>query len=100
MSIETDDYLGGWELIADYPGDFSKWAYRKRDGDLSPLRVIADVDDRRGHARALYTSVYGPTSVLIRGNLGGGQTGHLRAVLAAETWMGEHPWGAKPPNQW
>jgi hypothetical protein len=84
-----------WEQIACYD-TFVKWAYYKRDGNISPLRVIATLDEERGHWQVLYTSVYGPPNYVIRGNLG--KNGRTLAIAHARKWMNENRYGAAPPK--
>lgn len=90
------DFLGGWEQLCDYD-TFVKWGYFNRDGDCTPYRVIADLDERRGHWRVVFTSTYGG-SYLIAGNLG--LAGRLKAVVMAQNWMHANKWGCPPPNQY
>jgi hypothetical protein len=84
-----------WEKIADYDV-FVKWAYRKNDGSMSPLRVIAHLDERRGQWAVHYASVWGPPNYLIRGNLG--KAGRVKAIAFALDFIDEHPYGAAPPR--
>lgn len=90
----SDTFLGGWGLLFE-SDTFTKWAYWNRDGDITPYRVIADLDESRGHFRVVFTSTYGG-SYLIAGNLG--KSGRLKAVLLAQQWMHENRWGCSPPT--
>jgi len=82
----------GWHKIADYP-TFKKYQYKD-----TPYRVIADLDESRGHWRALFTSWYGGESYLIAGNLGKG--GKWQAVAAAKQFMQENDNGCPPPGEY
>lgn len=81
----------GWHKIADYP-TFVKFQYSD-----SPYRVVVDLDESRGHWRALFTSWYSGTAYNIRGNNGGGSAGRMMALAAARNWMDERPTGCPPP---
>jgi hypothetical protein len=83
----------GWHKIADYD-TFVKWQY----GD-TPYRVIVDLDENRGHYRAVFTSWYPGKSYLIRGNCGGDSKGRMLALTAAMNWMEEHKYGCPPPGE-
>ncbi|QCC48114.1 hypothetical protein [Halobellus limi] len=85
-----DEYLGGWHKVADYPG-FVKYQYKD-----SPYRVIADLDEQRGHYRVLFTSVYGTDSYLVKGNLG--KDGSLKSIVIAEQFMAQNKWGCPSPR--
>jgi len=83
----------GWHKVCDVPG-FIKWRYKD-----SPYRVIADLDESRGHYRALFTSHFPGESYRIRGNCGGGSAGRMMAVAAAQNWMDDHANGCPPPGE-
>jgi hypothetical protein len=83
----------GWHKLADTEG-FVKWQYSD-----SPYRVVADLDDTRGHWRALFTSWYDGPSYQIRGNCGGGSGGRMMAMAAAKNWMEDHANGCPPPGE-
>ena len=89
-SVDT----GNWEQITNLP-TFKKWKY-----GTSPYRVIADLEEGRGHWRALFVSVYGTDSYLIAGNLGSGDTGRLQAVGHAKQFMMENKYGCPPPGDY
>jgi hypothetical protein len=85
--------MENWHKIADFDG-FVKYQYRE-----SPYRVIADLDESRGHWRALFTSAYGPPNYSIRGNCGGGPSGRMMALAAAKNWMDKNANGCPPPKE-
>lgn len=84
--------IGGWHKLCDYD-DFVKWAYKE-----SPYRLIADLDDRRGHWRVVFCSTYDSGSYLVKGNLG--KSGRIKALIHANSFMHENPWGCPPPNRY
>ena len=83
-----------WRQICNADG-FVKWRYKD-----TPYRVIADLDESRGHYRALFTSVYGTDSYVISGNLGGGSTGMMKAITEAEKFMTTNANGCPPPGEY
>ncbi len=84
--------MSNWIQTTDVP-DFKKWGYID-----SPYRVIAQKNDR-GHWEALFTSAYGPPNKLIRGNLGGGKGGEIKATATARQFMEENKFGCAPPAE-
>jgi hypothetical protein len=87
---ETPD---GWHQLTNVPR-FLKWQYKD-----SPYRVIADFEEGRGHWRALFTTTFDGPGYLIRGNCGGGESGMLKAVVAANQFMQENENGCPPPSK-
>ena len=83
----------GWHEITNVH-EFVKWQYSD-----SPYRVVADLDESRGHWRALFTTWYGGQSYTIRGNCGGGPAGRMKALAAAKNWMEKHSNGCPPPGE-
>lgn len=83
----------GWHKIASHPL-FLKWQYAD-----SPYRVVADLDEDRGHWRALFVTWYGGASYQIRGNCGGGDLGRMKAIAAAKNWMKDNANGCPPPSK-
>lgn len=53
----------------------------------------------RGHWKVLFTSVYGSEARMIRGNLGGGRTGKMKAKAVAKQFFAKYPYGCPPPNE-
>jgi hypothetical protein len=84
----------GWHLLADC-GEFVKWQYSD-----SPYRVVADLDESSGHWRAIFTSWYPGPAYQIRGNCGGGSSGRMKAIAAAQKWMEDNATGCPPPGQY
>lgn len=83
----------GWHRITNLE-DFIKWQYED-----SPYRIIA-FQSNRGHWKTLFTSWYGSDSYLIRGNLGGGKTGRMKAVASAKKFMDKNSNGCPPPGEY
>jgi len=83
---------GNWKLVFE-SDDFLKWQYK--DG---PYRVVA-FQSNRGHWKALFTSIYNVDSYLIKGNLGGGRTGRMKAKVLAKEFMKENKYGCEPPGE-
>ncbi|MFC6953743.1 hypothetical protein [Halorubellus litoreus] len=80
----------GWHKIAEFP-DIVKWQYKD-----SPYRVVVHKNGR-GHYEARFTSWFNGASYRIIGNCGGDEFGRLKAIVKAEAWMNEHPYGCAPP---
>lgn len=90
----TDNTPSGWHKIADYD-TFIKWQYQD-----TPYRVVATINEERGHWFATFTSSFSRSaSSLIRGNLGGGRAGRRKAVAAATNFVEEHSNGCPPPGE-
>lgn len=84
---------GGWQMVSSVEG-FLKWQYKE-----TAYRVIADLDEERGHWRVLFTSVYGGY-YNVAGNLGGSQRGMMKATTEARAFMEENKNGCPPPSEY
>lgn len=89
----TEEVPDGWHQLTNVEG-FLKWQYKD-----TPYRVIAYFYEERGHWRAIFTTTYTGTH-LIRGNCGGGESGMLKATLAAKEFMRENDNGCPPPEEY
>lgn len=81
-----------WKKVCEYE-DFIKWSYKN-----SPYRVCA-FPTNRGHWKTTFTSCYGTDSKTIRGNLGGGKTGKMKAKAVAKQFFEKNPYGCPPPGE-
>ena len=86
--------MENWNKITNL-STFLKWKYK-----TSPYRVIADLEQSRGHWRALFTTIFNGESYTIAGNLGGGESGQMKAVVAAQQFMQENKDGCPPPTEY
>ena len=82
-----------WKKIFDGE-DFIKWRYKD-----TPYRLVA-FQSNRGHWKTIFTSVYGTDSALLKGNLGGGKTGRMKAKVVAKQFIDENPYGCPPPSEY
>lgn len=84
----------GWHNL--YRGStFVKWGYKD-----SPYRVIAHLEESRGHWSALFTTTFHESrTYVIRGNCGGGNTGRTLATTAAKQFIKQNPNGCAPPEK-
>ncbi|MFC7191888.1 hypothetical protein ACFQL7_20600 [Halocatena marina] len=83
----------GWHKTANYD-TFVKWQYKD-----TPYRVVAHLEEGRGHWCALFTSTLSPESHTVRGNCGGGNAGRTLAVAAAQQFLQENSNGCPPPSE-
>lgn len=90
---ETEPEAGWHNLYRS--STFVKWQYED-----TPYRVIAHLEEDRGHWSALFTTSF-PTadSHLIRGNCGGGNAGRTLSTAAAKKFMRKNENGCPPPNE-
>jgi len=95
MGREIEEKIpDGWHQLTNLP-QFLKWQYKG-----TPYRVIVDFEKQRGHWRALFTSTFGDPGYLIQGNCGGGESGMMKAVVAANRFMQKNENGCPPPNEY
>lgn len=82
-----------WKQVG-FHDKIMKWQYSD-----SPYRLVAHINDR-GHWEVLFTSTfYKSQSVLVRGNLGGGNVGRMKAKVIAKKFAEKYPYGCPPPNK-
>jgi hypothetical protein len=86
--------MENWQKVTNL-SSFLKWKYKS-----SPYRVIADLEKERGHWRSIFTSVYPGESYLIAGNLGNGESGMMKAIVASKKFMNKNSNGCEPPDQY